>query len=127
MSATRMMTCATRAVEHLLDSAQQIAARRGLSLRLRNCGSIKLPSHGRAADRDAGLRSAHGGFSIIRMHSGAGHDAMMLAEQMPAAMLFLRSPGASAIIRDESVLEADVEAALATGLRFLDQLERAHG
>jgi len=34
-----------------------------------------------------------------RMASGAGHDAMILAEKFPAAMIFLRTPGASATIR----------------------------
>src|SRR2546430_5099582 len=28
-----------------------------------------------------------------RMVSGAGHDAMILAEKVPAAMVFLRTPG----------------------------------
>jgi len=61
------------------------------------------------------------------MHSGAGHDAMVLAERMPAAMLFLRSPGGISHHPDEAVLEADVAAALAAGLHLIDQLERVHG
>jgi allantoate deiminase len=68
-----------------------------------------------------------GGYTGHRMHSGAGHDAMVMAKQMPAAMLFLRSPGGISHHPDEAVLEADVAAALATGLHFLDQLERANG
>jgi len=39
------------------------------------------------------------GFPPKRMHSGAGHDAMVMASRMPTAMLFLRSPGASATTR----------------------------
>ena len=61
------------------------------------------------------------------MASGAGHDAMIMAKQMPAAMLFLRSPGGISHHPDESVLAQDVDAALETGLRFLEQLERMHG
>ena len=61
------------------------------------------------------------------MHSGAGHDAMIMAEQMPVAMLFLRSPGGISHHPDESVLTADVAAALTVGLHFLNQMERAHG
>jgi allantoate deiminase len=61
------------------------------------------------------------------MHSGAGHDAMVMAERMPAAMLFLRSPGGISHHPDEAVFEADVAAALATGLHFVDQMERANG
>jgi allantoate deiminase len=67
------------------------------------------------------------GFADHRMHSGAGHDAMVMAERMPAAMLFLRSPGGISHHPDEAVLEADVAAALAVALKFVDQLERVHG
>jgi allantoate deiminase len=68
-----------------------------------------------------------GGYTDHRMHSGAGHDAMVMAERMPAVMLFLRSPGGVSHHPDEAVLESDVTAALATGLHFVDQLERPNG
>jgi allantoate deiminase len=60
------------------------------------------------------------------MASGAGHDAMILASRVPVAMLFLRSPGGLSHHPDEAVHVADVEAALATGIRFLDELESTH-
>jgi allantoate deiminase len=63
------------------------------------------------------------GHTPYRLLSGAGHDAMVLARRMPAAMLFLRSPGGLSHHPDESVLVEDVAAALATGLSFLDALE----
>jgi len=56
------------------------------------------------------------------MTSGAGHDAMIVARRVPAAMLFLRSPGGLSHHPDEAVLPGDVEAALATGLEFLRSL-----
>ncbi len=55
------------------------------------------------------------GYPVHRMPSGAGHDAMILARRMPAAMLFLRSPGGISHHPDESVLAADVDAALDVG------------
>jgi allantoate deiminase len=58
-----------------------------------------------------------------RMLSGAGHDAMILARRMPAAMLFLRSPGGLSHHPDESVLPGDVDAALIAGMHFLEDLE----
>jgi allantoate deiminase len=58
------------------------------------------------------------------MPSGAGHDAMIVARRMPAAMLFLRSPGGISHHPDESVLANDVDAALEVGMRLLDELER---
>jgi allantoate deiminase len=51
---------------------------------------------------------------------------MILAQKMPMAMLFLRSPAGISHHPDESVLSEDVAAALQTGLRFLDQLEELH-
>jgi allantoate deiminase len=115
------------AVKRLLDSAQQIAARRGL------VASSELRLDQAAVAMDArmiemlGCAVRAGGYPDHRMHSGAGHDAMVMAERMPAAMLFLRSPGGISHHPDENVLEADVAAALATGLHFVDQLERTNG
>jgi allantoate deiminase len=57
------------------------------------------------------------------MPSGAGHDAMILAPKIPAAMLFLRSPGGISHHPDENVLVEDVAAALNAGMRFLEQWE----
>jgi allantoate deiminase len=54
-----------------------------------------------------------------RMVSGAGHDAMIVAQRLPCAMLFLRSPRGLSHHPDEAVLLQDVEAALATGMEFL--------
>jgi len=39
-----------------------------------------------------------------RMVSGAGHDAMILAEKVPAAMVFLRTPGGISHDPAESVI-----------------------
>jgi allantoate deiminase len=57
-----------------------------------------------------------------RMASGAGHDAMILAEKVPAAMIFLRTPGGISHDPAESVTGEDVEKAIQCGLHLLDQL-----
>jgi allantoate deiminase len=62
-----------------------------------------------------------------RMTSGAGHDAMIMARRMPAAMLFLRSPGGVSHHPDETVLVEDVAAALESGVAFLERLDARHG
>jgi allantoate deiminase len=68
------------------------------------------------------LRSAAegAGQKVHRMVSGAGHDAMILARRVPAAMLFLRSPGGISHHPNETVFAADVDAALAVGSKFLE-------
>jgi allantoate deiminase len=57
-----------------------------------------------------------------RMVSGAGHDAMILAERVPAAMVFLRSPGGVSHDPAEFVEVGDVALAIECGLHLLDQL-----
>lgn len=111
-----------RATEILMRQAHEIAERRGLSLRRSEFLNQKavdmdpfLVQQIEEAVRKTG-RESH------RMVSGAGHDAMILAEKIPAAMIFLRSPGGISHDPAESVLPEDVEKALECGLYFLDQL-----
>jgi len=56
------------------------------------------------------------------MASGAGHDAMILAEKVPSAMIFLRTPGGISHDPTESVAQEDVEKAIECGLHLLDRL-----
>jgi allantoate deiminase len=111
------------AVDQLLATAASIATRRGLSV------AIKMQMDQPAVPMDAGLctlateaiRSI--GLAPLAMVSGAGHDAMILAEHVPTTMIFLRSPGGITHHPDESVRPQDVENALASGLAFLHQFE----
>src|SRR5947209_3454207 len=57
-----------------------------------------------------------------RMASGAGHDAMILAEKVPPAMVFLRTPGGISHDPAESVHLDDVAKALECGQHLLMQL-----
>ena len=58
-------------------------------------------------------------FPARRMNSGAGHDAMILATKVPAAMLFMRTPGGVSHHPSEAVAMEDVQAAMETCRRFL--------
>lgn len=115
------------AVESTLASARDIAERRGLAISI----EPQLDQSSVAMDPDltALLEAAllTTGSPIHRMTSGAGHDAMIMARRMPAAMLFLRSPGGISHHPDESVLPEDVASALRTGYRFLEAVEALHG
>lgn len=106
-------------VSYLLGEAEKIAASRHLTV------SWQMRLEQNAVLCDAGLVSrlkqavGESGYPVHRMTSGAGHDAMILAERMPTAMLFLRTPGGLSHHPDETVSEDDVAAALEVGLAFL--------
>jgi len=112
----------TRAAGGLIWEAQDIAARRGLSLR----ESTLLSQRAVAMEPFLTEQIEHAilktGCKPHRMVSGAGHDAMILAEKVPAAMIFLRTPGGISHDPAESVAAEDVEKAIQCGLHLLDQL-----
>jgi len=113
------------AVATLHHTAQQIASRRQLRVEfethLDQPAVVMSPTLVSTLERALTTQ----GVPIHRIDSGAGHDAMIMAACMPAAMLFLRSPGGISHHPDETVLEDDVAAALGTGLAFLDDLARS--
>lgn len=69
--------------------------------------------------REAAQRA---GYPARTMHSGAGHDAMIVAPHVPTTMLFVRSPNGLSHHPDEAVHKEDAEAALATALEFIQAL-----
>jgi allantoate deiminase len=114
-------------VDRILSAARDITRRRELTFEW----SGRQEHRAVTCDPDLVLRMEkaveRAGFPLQRMTSGAGHDAMILAQRVPVAMLFLRSPGGISHHPDERVLSRDVAAALQTGLHFLAQLEELHG
>jgi allantoate deiminase len=112
----------TEALDELIRQAESIAARRGITVRWRTL----LAQHAVAMDPflteqiEQAVQKA--GFEPHRMASGAGHDAMILAEQIPAAMIFLRTPGGISHDPAESVHLDDVALALECGNHLLTQL-----
>ena len=111
-----------RAAETLIRLAHEIAKRRGLTLRqnvLLNQRAVVMDPFLVEQIQEA-IRNT--GCQPHRMTSGAGHDAMILAEKIPAAMIFLRSPGGISHDPSESVELEDIAKALECGLHLLDQL-----
>jgi allantoate deiminase len=111
-----------QALDDLTRRAQAIAAKRGLSITWRtllaqNAVAMDsfLTNQIEQAIRDSGCQPH-------RMPSGAGHDAMILAEKVPAAMIFLRTPGGISHDPAESVHLDDVARALDCGFHLLTQL-----
>lgn len=113
------------ALDELLAQANKIASRRGLTLEaIQQFHTSAIPMDPRlSAALEAAAQAT--GSPPHRMASGAGHDAMVLAKKLPAAMLFLRSPGGVSHHPSESVLLEDVQAALDAGLYFLKHLDPA--
>jgi allantoate deiminase len=120
------------AVRHHLVTTLLRCARKIASARcLRVSSEQRLDQAAVAMDSDLvrtlGRAVESAGFPVHRMASGAGHDAMIVARHVPAAMLFVRSPGGISHHPDETVLAEDVEAALEVGMRFIEALEQRHG
>ncbi len=108
-----------RAVDRLLAQAASTAKRRGLTVASRmlmDQPAVPMDAGMCALAADA-IRSI--GVPPLSMVSGAGHDAMILAERVPSTMIFLRSPGGVSHHPKESVRPQDVENALSAGLAFL--------
>jgi allantoate deiminase len=110
------------AVDYLIQLAEDVATRRGLRVQW----SVLMDQ--RAVPMDPFLVSqveqavSKAGCEPYRMVSGAGHDAMILAEKVSAAMIFLRTPGGISHDPAESVEVGDVTKAIECGLHLLDQL-----
>lgn len=111
-----------QAVEELIQSAESIAARRGLSVQYRTLMSEPAVAMDPFLSDQVEEAIRKTGCKPHRMISGAGHDAMILAEKIPAAMIFLRTPGGISHDPAESVAVEDVAKAIECGLHLLNQL-----
>jgi allantoate deiminase len=112
----------TTTIDRLQSLAGEIAARRGLELEWSS--RFDLPATEMDPKLVAMLSRAveRAGATGMILSSGAGHDAMIMAAIMPAAMLFIRTPGGVSHHPDESVKEDDIGIALVAGANFLDEL-----
>jgi allantoate deiminase len=109
-------------VSELIGEAERICARRGLTLRHRLLLSQPAVAMDAFLVNEIELAIRKAGCVPQRMVSGAGHDAMILAAKVPAAMIFLRTPGGISHDPAESVAAEDVDKAIECGLHLLDQL-----
>ncbi|CAN5384127.1 allantoate amidohydrolase [soil metagenome] len=122
----RSEVAATRdaAVLAITAEIEAIAERRGLEV------SVTLMQALDASPCDPSLTAlledavAAVGQAPRRLPSGAGHDAMVIADLCPTAMLFIRCEGGISHNPREAVTEADCALAAQAMLHFIDQLER---
>jgi allantoate deiminase len=106
----------------LIRRAEEISARRGLSVKWRSLLDQRAVAMDPFLADQIAKAIRKTGCEPHRMVSGAGHDAMILAERVPAAMIFLRTPGGVSHHPSESVLVDDIDKALDCGLQLLSQL-----
>jgi allantoate deiminase len=111
-----------RATEMLVRQAQEIADRRELSLSRKELLNQPAVAMDAFLVDQIEMAIQKTGCLPHRMVSGAGHDAMVLAGSVPAAMIFLRTPGGISHDPAESVKVEDVASAVECGLHLLDQL-----
>jgi allantoate deiminase len=112
-----------RATLRILDRAQVVANKRGTTL------SAEPFHHAPAVRCDPRLMQLlsaalrQNGHQPRLLASGAGHDAMAIADLCPVVMLFVRCAGGISHHPAESASIADVDAAIRVILSFIDQLE----
>lgn len=112
------------AIAPLVEFAEQLARDSRLGVR------VEYDHQHDAVAMDAELTerlaesAAAAGFEPMRLVSGAGHDAGVMATVAPAAMLFVRSPGGVSHHPDEAVTREDVAAVIRVMVAFVGQLAR---
>ncbi len=110
------------AVDYFVRQAEDIATRRGLRVRWKTLVDQRTVAMNPflMSQIEQAIKSAE--CESYRMASGAGHDAMILAQKVPSAMIFLRTPGGISHDPAESVRVEDVAKAIDCGVHFLGQL-----
>ena len=111
-----------RARDELWRQAGAIAAGRGVELEWSVVQETPAVQCSRELTDRVSEAIAACGYSVLRLASGAGHDAAIISTIAPVAMLFVRCAGGISHNPAESVTRSDVAAALETSLRFLEQL-----
>ncbi len=111
-----------RAIETLLAEANRIGMKRGIAVRVERAEQLGSVSTDVRLTNILASAAQSVGQTPLRMVSGAGHDAAIMARLTPMTMLFVRSPGGISHHPDESVLRDDVAAALDGMVAFLHRL-----
>jgi allantoate deiminase len=112
-------------VQRMLQAAGDIAKRRGVSVVSEPIADNKsVPGSPRLTAMLTQAVQSLGG-PAVKLPSGAGHDAVVMAGLTDVAMLFVRCKGGISHNPAESVSEADVDVAIDVLARFLDLLAAA--
>jgi allantoate deiminase len=110
------------AAEAILDRIREIADARGVDFAVQQTNDLAAsPCDDRLTELLEQSVAAQG-VAPLRLVSGAGHDAMIMAALCPTAMLFVRCKGGVSHNPAEHVEPKDADVALRAMLGFLDRL-----
>jgi allantoate deiminase len=110
--------------QQILKRAQEIATRRNVAV------ADELLAENASAQCAPGLvalfekATEEAGIHVVRLVSGAGHDAVPMSSLTDVAMLFVRCKGGISHNPAESVTAEDVAVSIEVLARFLDQLAK---
>ena len=107
-------------LSRLRDRAGAIADSRGVGFEWQIGVGVGAVDTSTALTELVARALAASGHPVIRLASGAGHDAVMLSRIAPIAMLFVRCAGGVSHNPAESVTVQDVAAAIEASGRFLE-------
>jgi allantoate deiminase len=114
-----------RHTRRILERADEIAARRGIKASIQLQGeNPSVPCAPRLVSLLAKAVEAEG-LEVVRLASGAGHDAVPMSTLTDVAMLFVRCKGGISHNPAESVTTEDVSVAIDVLSRFLELLAKA--
>lgn len=119
----RSLTDALReqATERFAAEADRIARARGLKIAIESFHEIATAHCAPALQEALAASIAELGHKPIRLPSGAGHDAQVMARLCPSAMLFVRCRGGVSHNPAEFTSVADMGAAIAALIRFIEK------
>lgn len=113
------------AVDTMLQGAQAIAQREGCRFAVvRSCDQPSAPVDPQLTEHLEAAAAESTGHTH-RLPSGAGHDAVVMAQRYPMAMLFLRHPGGISHSPEERVEMADVAVGIRVLTRAIERLASA--
>lgn len=110
------------AVAQVKIAAQGIAAARGLEVSFELFHEIATAPCDESLQQVLAAAVADLGCEPVRLPSGAGHDAQMMARLCPSAMLFVRCRGGVSHNPAEYASPADMGLAVAALIRFVERL-----
>jgi allantoate deiminase len=111
------------ATERFQDEARRIASARGLGVEIESFHEVATAECAPALQELLAAGIAELGHNPIRLPSGAGHDAQVMAQLCPSAMLFVRCRGGISHNPAEFASVSDMGLAIAALMRFIERFD----